>query len=55
VHRIYFENCHLDAMNFIRDAYRDDMPVIEGVLRAEYGALYYGRDDDPPVEEQVNL
>ena len=55
VHRMYFEDRHLDTMNFIRDAYRKDMPVVEGVLREECAALYYGPDDDPPLEAQTNL
>ncbi len=55
VHQMYFEDRHLDTMNFIRDAYRKDMPVIEGVLRQECAALYYGPDDDPPAEAQTNL
>ena len=55
VHRMYFEDRHLDTMNFIRDAYRKDMPVVEGVLREECAALFYGPDDDPPLEAQANL
>ena len=55
VHRMYFEDRHLDTMNFIRDAYRKDMPVVGGVLRDECAALYYGPGDNPPVEEQANL
>ena len=55
VHRMYFEDRHLDTMNFIRDAYRKDMPVVEGVLREECAALFYGPDDDPPAEAQTNL
>ena len=55
VHRMYFEDRHLDTMNFIRDAYRTDIEVVEGVLRAECAALYYGPHDDPPLEEQGNI
>lgn len=55
VHRMYFEDRHLDTMNFIRDAYREDMPVVGGVLRKECAALYYGPRDDPPQEEQGNV
>ena len=55
VHKMYFEDRHLDTMNFIRDAYRDDMEVVGGVMAAECAALYYGPDDDPPLEEQCNL
>jgi len=55
VHKMYFEDRHLDTMNFIRDAYRDDMEVVAGVMAAECAALYYGPDDDPPLDEQGNL
>ncbi len=55
VHRMYFEDRHFDTMNFIRDAYRKDMLVIEGVMREECAALYYGSDDEPSLEEQSNL
>ncbi len=54
-HRMYFEDRHLDTMNFIRDAYRGDMPVVGGVMRDECAALYYGPNDDPPAEEQGNI
>jgi len=55
VHKMYFEDRHLDTMNFIRDAYRDDMEVVAGVMAVECAALYYGPDDDPPLEEQGNI
>lgn len=55
VHRMYFEDRHLDTMNFIRDAYREDLPVVGGVLRKECAALYYGPGDDPPQQEQGNV
>jgi len=54
VHRMYFEDRHLDTMDFMRDAYRDDMALVGGVLKAECAALYYGPDDEPPREEQAN-
>ncbi len=55
VHRMYFEDRHLDTMNFIDDAYRDDIDVIRGVRRMECAALYHGPGDDPPIEEQANI
>ena len=42
-------------MNFIRDAYRKDMPVVGGVLREECAGLFYGPDDEPPLDAQANL
>lgn len=55
VHRMYFEDRHLDSMDFIRDAWRDDL-VIEGdCLREECASLYYRPGDDVPEEEQGNI
>ena len=55
VHKMYFEDRHVDTLSFIADAYRDDVGIEGGVLRSECAALYYGPDDDPPLEEQANL
>lgn len=55
VHRMYFENRHLDTMDFIQNAYRKDLPVVAGVMARECAALYYGPDDHPPTEEQGNI
>jgi len=55
VHKMYFEDRHLDTMNFIRDAYRDDIEVVAGVMAGECAALYYGPDDEPSLEEQGNV
>ena len=54
VHSMYFEDRHLSTMDFVRDAYREDMPVQGGVLGDECAALYYGPNDTPPDEEQAN-
>ncbi len=55
VHRMYFEDRNLDTMDFIRDAYKDDLQLQGGVLAQDCAALYYKPDDDPPAEEQANL
>ncbi|MBW4090148.1 MAG: nucleoside deaminase [Proteobacteria bacterium] len=55
VHQMYFEDRHFETMDFIRDAFRDDMQVTGGVLAADCAALYYGPGDDPPREAQANL
>jgi tRNA(adenine34) deaminase len=52
---MYFEDRHVNTLVFIGDAYRDDLVVEGGVLRAECAKLYYGPDDEPPIEEQGNL
>ena len=55
VHPMYFENSHLNTINFVRDAYRTDIKVVAGVLKAQCTALYYTPDDDPPEEKQGNI
>jgi tRNA(adenine34) deaminase len=54
VHQMYFEDRHLGAMDFIADAYRDDLSIKGGILKDECASLYYRPDDDPPIEEQAN-
>lgn len=55
VHRMYFEDRHLDSRHTIADAYRDDLRMRGGVLAGECAALYYGPDDAVPQEEQTNV
>ncbi len=55
VHRMYFEDRHIDTLSFIADAYRDDIVIEGGVLREECAALYYRPGDDVPEEEQGNI
>jgi tRNA(adenine34) deaminase len=55
VHRMYFEARHTDTLDFIRNAYRDDLTIEGGVLREACAALYYGPNDDVPLNEQGNI
>ena len=55
VHQMYFEDRHVNTLAFVADAYRNDIVIEGGVLRADCAALYYGPDDQPPLEEQGNL
>ncbi len=55
VHAMYFEDRHIDTLSFIADAYRDDIVIEGGCLRAECAGLYYPPDADIPEEEQANL
>ena len=55
VHEMYFEARHVDTLSFIADAYRDDIVIEGGCLRAECAGLYYPPDADIPEEEQANL
>ena len=54
-HPMYFEARHVDTLSFISDAYRDDIVIEGGCLRAECATLYYPPDADMPREEQANL
>jgi tRNA(adenine34) deaminase len=54
VHSMYFEDRHFNTMDFIRDAFRDDMTFTGGVLAEESVGLYYKPGDDVPEEEQGN-
>lgn len=55
VHRMYFEDRHLDTIDFIEDAWRDDLVIDGGCLREACAALYFGPDDDVPIEDQGNI
>jgi tRNA(adenine34) deaminase len=54
VHQMYFEDRHLDTLDFIADAYTDDLTISGGVQAAACAALYYGPDDDVPESQQAN-
>ena len=55
VHSMYFEDRHFDTMEFIRDAFRDDLTWTGGVLADVCTELYYRPGDDVPYEEQGNI
>jgi tRNA(adenine34) deaminase len=54
VHEMYFEDRHFDTMDFIRDAFKDDIEVRGGLLGDECAALYVGPDVEVPESEEVN-
>ncbi len=55
VHEMYFEARGIDTLEFVTHAYRDDLSVVGGVLRAECAKLYYPPSADLTVDEQANL
>jgi tRNA(adenine34) deaminase len=55
VHEMYFEERHLNIIDFISDAFRDDLPVTGGVLGTRCAALYFKPDQDVPAAEQGNV
>ena len=54
VHPMYFEDRHLDALDFIRDAFRDDLSLQGGVLAEECAGLYVPPGADVPKDQQFN-
>lgn len=54
VHDMYFEDRHLETIDFIGDAYRDDITLCGGVLATECAALYVAPGADIPKSEQFN-
>lgn len=54
VHAQYFEDRHLDTVDFIRDAFRDDLSIEGGLLRKQCAELYVPPDAEVPEDEQFN-
>lgn len=55
VHELYFEARHVDTLDFVAKAYRDDVTIEGGVLRAECASLYWRPGDDVPEDQKANL
>jgi tRNA(adenine34) deaminase len=55
VHKMYFEDRHFDTMDFIRDAFRDDLSFTGGVLGEDCARLYHQAGEPVPAEQQGNL
>jgi tRNA(adenine34) deaminase len=55
VHKMYFEARHVNTLDFVSKAYRDDLVIEGSVLREECAALYYRPWDHVPPDEQGNL
>ncbi len=55
VNAMYFEGRHLDTIDFINDAFRDDLEVTEGVLADRCATLYYLPGEDVPPAERTNI
>ena len=54
VHDMYFEARHMNTVDFIRDAYREDLSLRGGVLAGECAALYVPSDANIPKNQQFN-
>ncbi len=55
VHRMYFEDRHLDTQDFLADAFTNRVQLTGGILRDDCAALYFGPADHPPRSEQGNI
>jgi tRNA(adenine34) deaminase len=54
VHEMYFEDRHLDTVDFIRDAYKDDLSLEGGLMAGECAVLYVPPGADIPKDQQFN-
>ena len=54
VHDMYFEDRHMNAIDFICDAYRDDLSLQGGILAVECAALCIPPGAPIPIEQQFN-
>ena len=54
VHRMYFEDRHLSTLDFVADAWKDDLALEGGVLAQDCARLYFRPWDHVPEEEQAN-
>lgn len=54
VHEMYFEDRHLSTLDFVADAYKDDLTLAGGVLAQECAQLYYRPWDEVPEDQQAN-
>lgn len=55
VHSMYFDTIHFNTADLIRDAFRQDIEIVGGVLAKECSQFYYQPSDRPPRDEQVNI
>lgn len=55
VHHMYFEGHHLNTIDFVTDAFRDDISLQGGVLKRECAALYHQPGEQVDEEEQGNI
>src|SRR6185437_11127600 len=51
VHAMYFEDRHLDTLDFVRDAFRNDLSIEGGLLAKDSASLYLPPDADIPKSE----
>jgi tRNA(adenine34) deaminase len=55
MHRMYFEHRRFDTLDFIRDAFRDDLALTGGMPPQRCAECYFKPGDDVPPELQGNI
>jgi tRNA(adenine34) deaminase len=55
VHKMYFEARHIDTLDFVIKAYRDDLKIEGGILKDECAKLYFRPWDKVPKPQQGNI
>jgi tRNA(adenine34) deaminase len=55
VHQMYFEDRHLDSVDFIADAFREHLTILGGVLSDRCAKLYHKPGEHVPKSEQANI
>lgn len=55
VHHMYFEGHQLDTIDFVTDAFRNDLQLRGGLLKRECAALLHKPGEPVPAEEQGNI
>jgi len=54
VHEMYFEDRHLSTIDFIADAYKDDLTLVGGVRGDQCAPFYFRPWDNVPEDMQAN-
>ena len=54
VHEMYFEDRHLSTLDYVADAYKEDLELVGGVLAQECAELYFRPWDEVPENMQAN-
>lgn len=55
VHSMYFDARHINAVDLVHDAFRNDLELVSGILAEECASFYYAPQDRPPQDEQTNV
>ena len=54
VHSMYFDAKHVNAVDLIADAFKEDIEIVGEILAQQCAIFYYKPSDSPPIEDQKN-